>query len=182
MVVRRYAAEALVRIGQPSVEPLIAALKDEDVVVRRAAAEALGKIGGELAIEPLVAVLKDEDVDVRRSATEALGKIGDGRVVEPLIVALGGQNVRQAAAAAFTTKESQKREYEIILEREPDNQIALQGLLKVQMEMQDFQGASTTLEKLIALNPEETAYQAMYQSIKRHLNSPVEDSKANLKH
>lgn len=83
---------------------------------------------------------------------------------------------------AFTTKESQKQEYEIILEREPDNQIALQGLLKVQMEMQDFQGASTTLEKLIALNPEETAYQAMYQSIKRHLNSPVEDSKANLKH
>jgi ribosomal protein L37AE/L43A len=80
------------------------------------------------------------------------------------------------------TKQSEKRAYEIILEREPNNERALDGLLGVQIEMQDFQGASATLEKLIGLYPEDTDLQAMYKSIKRHLNSPVEDSKANLKH
>ncbi|WP_196219677.1 tetratricopeptide repeat protein [Microcystis aeruginosa] len=105
-------------------------------------------------------------------------------LVTPLVNLLRDESSTTAPkpTPAFTTKEFQKQEYEIILEREPDNQIALQGLLGVQIEMQDFQGASTTLEKLIALNPEETAYQAMYQSIKRHLHSPVEDSKVNLKH
>ncbi|MEO0160809.1 MAG: HEAT repeat domain-containing protein [candidate division WOR-3 bacterium] len=57
-------------------ERFIADLKDEDSYVRRYAAEALGKIGDNRAVEPLIAALKDEDSDVRRYAEEALKKIG----------------------------------------------------------------------------------------------------------
>ena len=74
--VRRTAALALGKIGEPAVEPLIAALKDSDDCVRREATEALGKIG-EPAVEPLIAALKDSDDYVRREAAEALGKIGE---------------------------------------------------------------------------------------------------------
>jgi HEAT repeat protein len=56
--------------------------------VRKAAAEALGKIGDTRAVEPLIAALKTRDSDVRQAAAEALGKIGDARAVEPLIAAL----------------------------------------------------------------------------------------------
>ena len=73
--VRRAAAKALVKIGAPAVEPLVAALKDEDSSVRSAAVEVLGKLGAMRAVEPLFAAFKDEDGDVRRAAAEALEAI-----------------------------------------------------------------------------------------------------------
>ncbi|MDP3012079.1 MAG: HEAT repeat domain-containing protein, partial [Candidatus Hydromicrobium sp.] len=91
-VVRREAAEALSKIGLPAVEPLIAALKDNDWDVRKVAAEALGEIGDSLAVESLIAALKDKDRDVHYNAAVALGKIRDIRAVEPLIAALKDKN------------------------------------------------------------------------------------------
>ena len=69
-------------------EPLIAALNDNNKYVRKFAAKALFKIGDARAVEPLIVALKDSDIDVRCAAAEALGKIGDARAVEPLIGAL----------------------------------------------------------------------------------------------
>jgi len=81
------AGEALVKIGEPAVEPLMAALKDGDFDVRWRAAEALGKIG-EPAVEPLIAAHKAGDSDVRWQAARALAMTGDARALEPLIDAL----------------------------------------------------------------------------------------------
>jgi HEAT repeat protein len=102
--VRKAAAEALVQIGAPAVEPFMAALKDESWSVRRTAAEALGQIGDARAVEPLTAALKDRnDHWLRHYAAEALGQIGDARAVEPLVAALKEPyaNVRKAAAEAL---------------------------------------------------------------------------------
>lgn len=57
---RRMAAKALVKIGKPSVELLIPALKDWDKDVREIAAEALGEIGDKRAVQPLIHALKDD--------------------------------------------------------------------------------------------------------------------------
>jgi HEAT repeat protein len=57
------------------VEPLIRAFKDRDVLVRIAAAEALGRIGAP-AVEPLNAALEDPDEDARVHAAAALSRIG----------------------------------------------------------------------------------------------------------
>jgi len=85
---RASAIEALGRIGDSrAVEPLIAALKDEDVNVRWPAARALGEIKDTRAIKPLIAALKDAEWIVREAAAEALIKIG-APAVEPLIAAL----------------------------------------------------------------------------------------------
>jgi len=79
------AAEALGKIKDPSaVEPLIAALKDEDPGVRWDAANAPGEIGDTRAVEPLIAALKD--LDVREAAAVALAEIKDTR--GPLTAAL----------------------------------------------------------------------------------------------
>ncbi|BBM86163.1 HEAT repeat-containing PBS lyase [Candidatus Uabimicrobium amorphum] len=77
------AAEALAEIGEigeeaHSVVPdLIPLLKDEDLIVRSSAAEALGGIGEKayLAVPHLIPLLQDRDEDVRNSAAWALGKI-----------------------------------------------------------------------------------------------------------
>ena len=89
-----------VALGSPAVKPLIAALKDENSDVRKAAAEALGKIGDARAVEPLIAALKDRYSDVRQAASEALGKIG-APAVEPLIAALKDKDVRASATEAL---------------------------------------------------------------------------------
>jgi len=83
------AAGALGDIGDPrAVEPLIAALKnDEFSGVRWIAAEALCKLGAP-AVDPLIGALQHHNDDVRWKAAVALGEIGDPRAVEPLIALL----------------------------------------------------------------------------------------------
>jgi len=99
--VRRGAAEALGRIGDSrAVEPLIAALKDEDFLVRGAAAQALGEIGDLRAVEPLAAALKDEE-HTRSCAADALWRLGTP-AVEPLIAALKDEDFLVRRWAAVT--------------------------------------------------------------------------------
>lgn len=74
--IRGEAAGALVRIGAPTVEPLIAALKDENKNVRYEIAWALGEIRDQRAMKPLITILqKDKDADVRRTAAWAVGRV-----------------------------------------------------------------------------------------------------------
>jgi HEAT repeat protein len=65
-----------------TVEPLIAALQDEDESVREIAAGTLGRLGDERAVDPLTAALQDKNRFVREAAARALEKIqqkdGDG--------------------------------------------------------------------------------------------------------
>jgi HEAT repeat protein len=90
------AALALIEVGAPAVEPLIAVVKDSSVhwFSRGYAARALGEIGDTRAVEPLIAVLKDDqwEASVRRDAASALGEIGDARAVEALVSALNREN------------------------------------------------------------------------------------------
>lgn len=97
------AANALVNIGKPAVPSLIAALKDDDPIVRRNATKALVEIKDTGAVEPLINSLKDSDLIVRRNAAKALGEIKDTRAVEPLIASLKdeGAVVRRNAAEAL---------------------------------------------------------------------------------
>lgn len=67
------AVEALVKIGEPAVKPLIKALKDE--FVRAEAAQALGKIGDARAVKPLIQALKVDDGLARGDIERALKKI-----------------------------------------------------------------------------------------------------------
>ncbi len=78
--VRRRAALAAGRIGDPAAVPALATLLgDPEVEVRHIAAFALGLVGDRRAVDPLVAALKDAAPVVRGRAAEALGQIGDAR-------------------------------------------------------------------------------------------------------
>ena len=74
----------LTELGKPAVEPLIQTLKDKDWDVRRAAAQALGKIADTRAVEPLIQTFKD-NWGIQEAAALALGEIGDLRAAEMVV-------------------------------------------------------------------------------------------------
>ena len=76
--VRRDAARALGQVDDAAaVEPLIAALMDDNWSVRQAAEWALGRMCEAGAPGPFIAALESTGDDVRKAAAQALGQIGD---------------------------------------------------------------------------------------------------------
>jgi hypothetical protein len=94
------AARTLIALGEPAVEPLAAALKDENLGIRRMAASTLGNIKDPRAVEPLATALKDDDRNVRMMAAWALAEIGEP-ALEPLITALRDKKSRARGDAAW---------------------------------------------------------------------------------
>ncbi|MCX8067326.1 MAG: HEAT repeat domain-containing protein, partial [Anaerolineae bacterium] len=83
-----------------AVPGLLEALRDADV--RRAAAEALGRIGDPRAVPGLLKALRDADAEVRWAAAEALGRVGAPAVPGLLEVLRDADaGVRRAAAEAL---------------------------------------------------------------------------------
>jgi HEAT repeat protein len=82
------ATDALVDLGPPAVEKLVAALSDKDENIRKQAVIALGRIKEPSAIDPLIEKLGDKDWYTRLTAAAALEKIGDERgreAIKPLL-------------------------------------------------------------------------------------------------
>ncbi len=83
------------------VEPVLAAIKDNDEQVRVDAAFWLGAFKNEVrVVGPLVGALKDESASVRLEAVKALSRIGD---VKPLLIALRERSakIREIAAQSL---------------------------------------------------------------------------------
>jgi cytochrome c-type biogenesis protein CcmH/NrfG len=83
------------------------------------------------------------------------------------------QEPKDTATTAAVSKDSQFKEqirgYELVLQREPDNQVALQGLVQTRLQMNDLQGAVAPMEKLVKLNPDNAQYKALLTGIKQRV-------------
>ncbi|MDZ4171261.1 MAG: HEAT repeat domain-containing protein [Methanobacteriaceae archaeon] len=78
---------ALINIGEPSLNDLLANLSNFNNHVRQMVVETLGEIGAESSIEPLIEALSDDESTVRWRAAQSLGNIGDERALKPLEIA-----------------------------------------------------------------------------------------------
>lgn len=108
--VSRLATEALARMGEPALEPLLVAFTTgrpnrgygKDPRVQAAAATALGLLKNPAAVPTLLRAFVDPQMnDVKGSIAEALGELGDAQAVEPLLAALKDEAVRASAAQAL---------------------------------------------------------------------------------
>ncbi|MFM1841672.1 MAG: hypothetical protein RLZZ490_405 [Cyanobacteriota bacterium] len=68
-----------------------------------------------------------------------------------------------------TPLENQALGYQLVLEREPDNQNALQGLLEIRLQQEDLAAAIAPLERLGQLNPDQVQYRILLAEAKTHL-------------
>jgi len=64
--------------------------------------------------------------------------------------------------------QDQAKGYELVLQREPENQTALQGLVQSRLELRELKKAVAPLEKLTALNPKRTEYTLLLAQIKQY--------------
>ena len=113
-----------------------------------------------------------------------MGSQIQGMVVE------GMQTTQQQEQQARQTRQQQREQlqtkekgYETVLEREPNNQTALEGLVQTRLDMKDYEGAIQPLEKLVELNPEREDYQRVLGQLKQETNQEKSSSKnkSNLK-
>ncbi|MGG6293967.1 tetratricopeptide repeat protein [Leptolyngbya sp. AN02str] len=65
--------------------------------------------------------------------------------------------------------EAQAKGYTLVLQREPENQTALKGLLEVRIRQGKIEDAIEPLEKLAQLNPEETEYTVLLAQAKQQV-------------
>ena len=76
----------LIKIGAPSVEPLIVVLQDHNSSpLHCETIKSLGAIKDRRAVEPLLNILRDNKIQLYEEVVKALGQIGDQAVVKPLI-------------------------------------------------------------------------------------------------
>lgn len=69
----------------------------------------------------------------------------------------------------LTKLEAEASGYQTVLEREPNNDTALNGLLKIKLQQKDINGAIAPLEKLAKLHPEQTEYTILLAQAKQQV-------------
>jgi tetratricopeptide (TPR) repeat protein len=73
------------------------------------------------------------------------------------------------SAAQTSQIQAQAQGYTQVLQKEPDNQVALKGLLNARLQLGDIKGSLLPLEKIAALNPQTPDYTVLLGQTKQYL-------------
>ena len=110
------------------------------------------------------------------SATAFLGSSGYGFI---RMLTNPAQSTQVSTQAEDLTQQlqAQARGYEMVLKREPENQTALQGLVEIRLQMNDFERIVEPLETLVRLNPQQKQYEALLVTVKQQVEQEGDGNK-----
>ena len=98
-----------------------------------------------------------------------------GFSILPLLSSIAQQQTDDPAAVVASPSpnrsqlEAEASGYQLVLEREPNNETALRGLLKTRLNQGDFERATVPLEKMAQLHPEQADYAVLLAQVKQQL-------------
>jgi predicted Zn-dependent protease len=72
---------------------------------------------------------------------------------------------------------AQPQNYELLLQREPNNQLALEKLSIIRLNSGDDKGAITLMEKLLKLHPDRQDYKTVLRDVKKRLGEVNQGAK-----
>ncbi len=101
------------------------------------------------------------------SAYGAINLIRTSLNQPPENTARAAESVPSAKQLQGSQLQMQEHDYQVILKQEPDNQVALKGLVEVRLQMNDAKDAVKPLEKLVQLNPQKQEYKTLLAQIKK---------------
>jgi cytochrome c-type biogenesis protein CcmH/NrfG len=93
-----------------------------------------------------------------------------GSTVFAVIPAIQQASQPKPAIASVSVEsglQQQARGYEMVLQREPENQLALEKLSVLRLQLKDGKGAMESLEKLVKLHPDRRDYKVVLEQIKK---------------
>lgn len=113
------------------------------------------------------------------TAISAIGFLGSTGFNLVRMLANPAQPTQVSTQAEDLTQQlqAQARGYEMVLQREPENQSALQGLVEIRLQMKDFEGTIEPLETLVRLNPQQEQYKTLLATIKQQVEQRGDSKK-----
>lgn len=102
-----------------------------------------------------------------------------GSMVMGLVPLYAGQNQQTGQPAASIEQPSEQdilrneeKGFSLVLQREPENQTALEGLANARMQLNDYAGAIAPLEKLVSLYPDRADYRQSLEEAHQKQRQP----------
>ena len=92
-----------------------------------------------------------------------------GSVIEGKQLANSNSEVVTLTKQQLTKLDAEASGYETVLKREPENETALTGLLKIKLQLKDIPGAIAPLARLAQLHPDRTEYGVLLAQAKQQL-------------
>ncbi|MEY2985244.1 MAG: hypothetical protein RLZZ568_1861 [Cyanobacteriota bacterium] len=91
----------------------------------------------------------------------------------PIVTSIWPPVATPTTATVPLPRENEALGYQLVLEREPDNQNALQSLLEIRLQQQDLAAAIAPLERLGQLNPDQVQYRILLAEAKTQLKDEL---------